>query len=65
MIAKCRPGTAEHRGPVRGQIDDAVDVFEQFAVVAGAQDRPMPPRQQPDNGIAPVAVEIVGRFVEE
>ena len=64
-LAVAAPVAAIARGAERGQLDDGVHGLEQLAVMAD-DDRARPPAgEQLDHRLAALAVEIVGRLVEQ
>ena len=64
-FGKGRPRAAEYADADRRQFDDAVDAFEQRAVMAGDEDAALPAFEQPRHGLPAVSVEIVGGLVQQ
>jgi hypothetical protein len=60
-----RPAAGEHRNADGREFDDAVDMFEQVAVVAGDESRTAPFVDESEDGGPSRCVEIVGRLVEQ
>ena len=64
-LGKGRPRAAEYADADRRQFDDAVDAFQQRAVVAGDEDAALPAFEQLRHGLPAIAVEIVGGLVQQ
>jgi hypothetical protein len=63
--AKAGHAPAEHGDADRRQFDDAVDAFQQRAVMAGDKDAALPALQQLRHGQPSSAVQIVGGFIQQ
>ena len=65
LLGKIRPCAAEDGDTDRRELDDAVDLLQQHAVMACDRAAALPARQQLRHRFAAVGVEIVGGLVEQ
>ena len=65
LLGKRPPRAAQHRDADRGQFGDAIDPFQQRAIVARDDDTALPAFEQRRHSGAAPGIEIVGRLVQQ